>query len=333
MGQAGWVAAALMCGGSLLGTGVVAAEWKPTRPVEFNGAAGAGGGTDIFARSVQAAIQNHKLVDQPILVQNKGGGSGAEAYVSVKGAAGDPHKLVFGTSNLYTLPMVAKVAFKASDFVPVAAMVFDEFILWNKADAPEKDYKSFTAAAKAANGTFKMAGALSKDTDQTLTRLIEKDAGAKFIYIPYKSGSEASVQLTGGHVNSHTNNPSESIGHWKAGMIRAVCVFAKERMAAGPKVTPTQSWADVPTCKEQGSGIEDFKQPRTVTLPPGSPPEAVEYWAGVLKKVTETPEWKDYLEKTAQTGRFMVGAELKSFMDEDEKRTRKLYEEEGWLVN
>src|SRR3712207_7382465 len=39
-------------------------------------------------------------------------------------------------------------------------------------------------------------------------------------YIPYRSGGEASVQLTGGHVQSHTNNPSESIGHWKAGQDR-----------------------------------------------------------------------------------------------------------------
>jgi tripartite-type tricarboxylate transporter receptor subunit TctC len=326
----------LAAAAAALGLGSVAAtaaEWKPTRPIEFNGAAGPGGGTDIFARAVQQAIQNHKLVDQPILVQNKGGGSGAEAFVSVKGSAGDPHKLVFGTSNLYTLPMVAKVAFKPTDFVPVAAMVFDEFILWVKGDAPTKDYKSYTAAAKAANGTFKMAGALSKDTDQTLTRLIEKDTGAKFIYIPYKSGAEASVQLTGGHVHSHTNNPSESIGHWKAGQVLPLCVFSKERMAPGPKVTATQSWADVPTCKEQGAGIEEYRQPRTVALPPGSPPEAVAFWVGVLKKVTETPEWKDYLEKTAQTGRFLAGADLKAFMDEDEVRTRKVYEEEGWLVN
>jgi putative tricarboxylic transport membrane protein len=325
--------AAAICGAAAAcAANVQAAEWKPTRPIEFNGAAGPGGGTDIFARAVQLAIQNHKLVDQPILVQNKGGGSGTEAYLAVKSAAGDPHKLVFGTSNLYTLPMVAKVAFKSTDFVPVAAMVFDEFILWNKGDSPWNDYKSYTAAAKAANGTFKMAGALSKDTDQTLTRLIEKDTGSKFIYIPYKSGSEASVQLTGGHVQSHVNNPSESIGHWKAGQVKALCVFSKERMAAGPKVTATQSWADVPTCKEQGAGIEEYRQPRTVALPPDSPPEAVEYWAGVMKKVTETPEWKDYLEKTAQTARFLAGAELKAFMEEDEQRTRKLYEEEGWLI-
>jgi len=132
------------------------AEWKPTKPVEFLGAAGAGGGTDIFNRTVQSIIQKYNLLDQPILVTPKGGGSGAEAYVYVKSAAGDPHKLVFGTSNLYTLPMVAKVAFKHTEFVPVAAMAFDEFILWNKGDSPYNDYKSFTDAAKAANGTFKM---------------------------------------------------------------------------------------------------------------------------------------------------------------------------------
>lgn len=319
---------------SIIGAAPAAAQdWKPSKPVEFVGAAGAGGGTDIFARAVQLAIQNHKLIDQPILVANKGGGSGAETYVYVKGAAGDGHKLAFGTSNLYTLPMVAKVAFKHTDFVPVAVMVFDEFILWTKGDSPHNDYKSFTAAAKAANGTFKMAGALSKDTDQTLTRYIEKDSGAKLIYIPYRSGGEASVQLTGGHVESHTNNPSESIGHWKAGQVKALCVFSKERMPQGPKVTATQSWGDLPTCKEQGAGIEEYKMPRTVALPPDSPPAAVEFWAGVLKKVTETPEWKDYLERTAQTGRFMAGAEFKAFIDEDEKRTRKVYEEEGWLVN
>ena len=72
--------------------------------------------------------------------------------------------------------------------------------------------------------------------------------------------------------------------------------------------------------------------PRTVALPPGTPKAAVDFWADVLKKVTETPEWKDYLEKTAQTGRY-GGADLKAFIDEDEKRTRKVYEEEGWLVN
>lgn len=327
--------------GALLGAAILAigapagarAEWKPTKPVEFVGSAGAGGGTDIFARTVQGIIQKHNLVDQAVLVTNKGSGSGAEAYVYVKAAVGDAHKLVYGTSNLYMLPMVAKVAFKHTDFVPVAAMVFDEFILWNKGDSPYNDYKAYTEAAKAANGSFKMAGALSKDMDQLLTRYIEKDTGAKFIFIPYKSGGEASVQLTGGHVHSHVNNPSESVGHWRAGQLKALCVFSKERLPQAAKVTESKGWSDIPTCKEQGSGIEEFRMPRTVALPLNSPPEAVEFWAGVFKKVSETPEWKEYLEKTSQTGRYMAGSEFKAFIEEDGKRARKVFEEEGWLVS
>jgi putative tricarboxylic transport membrane protein len=327
--------AILLAGGciGLFGAQAAVAEWKPTKPVEFLGSAGPGGGTDIFNRTVQSIIQKYNLVDQPILVTPKGGGSGAEAYVYVKAAAGDPHKLVYGTSNLYTLPLVAKVAFKHTDFTPVAAMVFDEFILWNKGDSPWNDYKSFTDAAKAANGTFKMAGALSKDTDQTLTRFIEKDTGAKFIYIPFKSGGEASVQLAGGHVMAHTNNPSESVGHWKAGQVKPLCVFSKERLPKGEPVAAGKGWSDIPTCKEQGSGIEEYQMPRTIALPPGVPQEAVDFWAGVFKKVSETPEWKQYLVSTSQTGRYMAGAELKKFIDMDEARTRKMYEEEGWLVN
>ena len=57
------------------------AEWKPTKPVEFLGSAGPGGGTDIFNRTTQSTIQKYNLVDQPSLVTPKGGGSGAAAYV------------------------------------------------------------------------------------------------------------------------------------------------------------------------------------------------------------------------------------------------------------
>ena len=323
--------------GALLGVcwaATAAAQgWQPSKPVEFVGAAGAGGGTDIFARTVQSIVQKYELVKQPVLVSNKGGGSGAETYVYVKGAQGDAHKLAFGTSNLWTMPLVAKVAFKHTDFVPVATMVFDEFLIWTKGDSPYPNTKAFLDAARAANPPFKMAGALSKDMDQTLTRIIEKDAGVKMIYIPYKSGGEASVQLSGGHVEAHTNNPSESIGHWRAGQVKPMCVFSKERLPAGAKVTATQGWSDIPTCREQGLGVDEFRMPRTVALPPGSPPGAEEYWAGILKTVSETPEWAEYLEKTGQTGRYMAGADFKAFIEGDEKRNRAIFQEEGWVVN
>lgn len=86
-------------------------------------------------------------------------------------------------------------------------MAQDEFLLWVKQDAPYKTAGDFLKAAAATE--FKMGGAQSKDTDEVLTRMIEKAAKVKFTYIPFKSGAEAAVQLAGGHIDSHVNNPSE----------------------------------------------------------------------------------------------------------------------------
>jgi putative tricarboxylic transport membrane protein len=319
---------------ALLAAATVAAPsfaWTPTKPIEFVATAGPGGGTDNFARAVQAAIVKNKLVDQPIVVVNKAGGSGAEGYTYVKGMTGDPYHLIFGTSNAWQQPMVSKVAFKATDFTPVAAMVQDEFLLWVKQDGP-KDVKEYLAAMKAKGSAAKMGGAQSKDTDELLTRMMEKAAGLKFIYIPFKSGAEAAVQLAGGHIDSHVNNPSESVGQWKGGTQRPICVFNPQHLPAGPKVTATEGWSDIPTCKEAGLDIALFQQPRTIWLPLKVTPEQTAFYIDLMKKVQATPEWKDYVEKSSQTSVFIAGDDLTKYMKEDSERVHKVAEEQGWLV-
>jgi len=281
---------------------------------------------------VQAAIVKNKLLDQPIVVVNKAGGSGAEGYTYVKGMAGDPYHLVFGTSNAWQQPMVSKVAFKPTDFTPVAAMVQDEFLLWVKQDAPYQNVKDYLAAMKSKNGTAKMGGAQSKDTDELLTRMIEKEAGMKMIYVPFKSGAEAAVQLAGGHVDSHVNNPSESIGQWKGATQRPLCVFNTQHLADGPKITATQNWHDIPTCVEAGLNIPLFQQPRTIWLPLKVTPEQVAFYVDLMKKVQATPEWKDYVEKSSQSSVFLSGKEFTDYMAQDSERVRKVAAEQGWLV-
>ena len=158
---------ALTVAAALLPVVASAADWQPNRPVEFVVASGAGGGTDIFARTVQSIITKYNLMPQPIVVLNKGGGSGAEGFVYVKSATGDPHKMVFGTNNEWMLPMVAKVAWKYDELNPVAAMAFDEFLLWVRPNAPWKTASEYVADAKKRPGEMRMGGSQSKDTDQT----------------------------------------------------------------------------------------------------------------------------------------------------------------------
>ena len=316
---------------ALLGAGAAQADWRPTKPIEFIATAGPGGGTDNLARTVQSIVTKHKLIDQPIVVSNKGGGSGAEGYVYGKSQAGDLYKVIFGTSNAWTQPLVSKVAFNYTDLTPVAALASDEFLLWVKQDAPYKTAKDYVEAAR--KGGFKMGGAQSKDTDETLTQLIEKASDVKITYVPFKSGAEAAVQLAGGHITSNVNNPSESIGQWRGGTQRPLCVFNTQRLPEGPKITKTESWHDIPTCLESGLNVPLFNQPRTVWLPGGVPPDQVAFYVDLLRKVQATPEWKDYVERTSQTSIFLTGDEFKKFIDEDLERNRKVAAEQGWLVS
>jgi len=91
-------------------------------------------------------------------------------------------------------------------------------------------------------------------------------------------------------------------------------------------------WSDIPTCAESGIPIEQYQQPRTVWLPKGAPADAVAYYVGVLEKVRATPEWKTYIERSAQTDRFLTGAAFRGFVESDEQKARKVFQQEGWLV-
>src|SRR6478735_4039229 len=221
-----------------------AQAWEPTKPVEIVVPFSAGGATDQMARSIQGIITKHKLMKQAIIVQNKAGASGAEGLLDVKASKGDPHKIVVSSSGLYTVPLATKLPFNWRDLTPVAMVAQDEFILWVHSDTPYKTAGDYLADVKKTPEKFKMGGTSSKREDHIITSLVEKKAGVKFTYIPYKGGGEAATQLSGKHIDSNVNNPSESIAQWRAGQHRALCLFAPERSSYKEKVTETMAWSD-----------------------------------------------------------------------------------------
>src|SRR5690242_15073777 len=272
--------------------------WEPTKPVEIVVAAGAGGASDQMARMMQAAVQKNKLMKEPMVVSLKGGASGAEALMYMKSSAGDPNKVLIAYSLIYMLPLSAKIPFDWRELTPVSVMALDQFVLWDNTRLPYKSVREFINAAKAANPPFKMGGTGSRREDQVLTVFMEKKTGAKFAYLPYKSGGEAATQLVGNHTQANVNNPSENLEVWRAGQVRALCVFDKERIGYKNKVTDTQSWNDIPTCKESGLDM-DYTMLRAMFLPGKVQPDVVAFYVDLMKKLVQTPEYKDYMEKQA----------------------------------
>ena len=105
----------LMCASAIVLAGgfaaEAAAEWAPTKTVEFIVPAGSGGGADQMARMLQGIIQKHGLMDQSMVVINKSGGAGAEGFLDVKASEGEEHKIIITLSNLFTTPLATGVPF------------------------------------------------------------------------------------------------------------------------------------------------------------------------------------------------------------------------------
>ena len=309
-----------------------AATWQPTKNVEFVVPAGTGGGADQMARLIQGIITKNNLMKTSMVVVNKGGGAGAEGFLDIKNAKGDPHKIVITLSNMFTTPLATGVPFSWKDMTPVSMMALDQFVLWVNADTPYKTASEYIAAVKAAGpNIFKMGGTGSKQEDQIITVGLEKSTGTKFIYVPYKGGGEVAVQLVGGHVDSTVNNPIEAVAQWRAGSLRALCVFDHARMPYKEKVTATQSWYDIPTCKEAGVPT-DYVMLRGIFMPPGVAPDQLAFYVDLLKKVRETPDWKDYMEKGAFNTTTMSGAEFRKWLEGAEAMHKQLMMEAGFLA-
>jgi putative tricarboxylic transport membrane protein len=308
------------------------AAWEPSKTVEFVVPAGTGGGADQMARLIQSIIAKHNLMKQPMVVVNKGGGAGAEGFLDVKGAKGDPHKIIITLSNLFTTPLATGVPFNWKDLTPVRMMALDEFVLWVNAETPYKSAKDYVAAVKSGGpNKFKMGGTGSKQEDQILTAAIEKQTGAKFTYIPFKGGGDVATQLVGKHVDSSVNNPIEAVAQWRAGNLRPLCVFDTQRMPYKTKVTKDMAWGDIPTCKESGLDA-NYLMLRGIFMAGGANAEQVAYYNDVLDKVTKTPEWKKFMEEGAFNTTSLSGKEYSEWVTKNEQLHKTLMKDAGFLA-
>ncbi len=304
-----------------------ARAWEPTKPIEFVIPAGTGGGADQMARLISGVAEKHKLSPQPIIAINKSGGAGAEGFLYVKEKKGEPHTIIITLSNLFTTPLAQGTPFNWRDLTPVARIALDQFILWVNAETPYKTAKEYLAAVKERSGgdnRMKMGGTGSKQEDQIITVQLEQALGVKFSYVPFKGGGEVCVNLVGKHIDSTVNNPIECVSHMKSGTVRPLAVFDTARI-------PDPLWKDVPTVKEALGVDIHYQMLRGVFGPPNMPKEAVDFYVNLLRKVSETPEFKKYLEDGALKPAFLTGAEYAKWVEENEKLHKELMAKGGLL--
>ena len=264
---------------------VMAAEF-PTKPVALIVPWPPGGSTDVSFRVL--AETTSKYLGQPVIIENKAGGSGTVGGATMAATSKpDGYTVSQIPITIFRLPYMMKVTWDPlKDFTYIIHLTGYTFGVVVKADAPWKTWNEFIAYAKANPNKVTYATPGAGTSLHITMETIAMRQGIKWIQVPMKGGGETTPAVLGGHVTA-TADSTGWAPQVDAGQLRLLVTWGNQR---------TKKWPDVPTLKELGYGIVS-NSPFGIAGPKGMDPKVVKILHDAFKKGMEDPAYLKILER------------------------------------
>jgi tripartite-type tricarboxylate transporter receptor subunit TctC len=257
----------------------------PSRPIHLFVGFPPGGGPDIVARILAPKLS--EALGQPVVVENRIGGTGTLAGEAAAKSPPDGHSLLVGHDGLFVInPHLYKQMpidpFK--DLVPVASLVSNGFFLAINPSLPVRNFTEFIDYARRARPPLQYgSGGNGSQHHLTMERLKAR-AGINMIHVPYKGGSPATTATVAGEVSAMMSGTSTA-GQIKVGRLRAIAYTGSQRSRVLP---------DVPTIAEF---YPDFVMVQWYGLfaPAGTPEALIARLRVETNKILMLPDVKEKL--------------------------------------
>ena len=285
----------------------------PSRPITLVVPYGPGGNGDLSARALAEALSHEKLVDQPIVVENRDGAGGIIGTQYVKNAQADGYTLLLARigSQVVAPALDPNTPYKWDDLTPIGLLEIDPYVCVVKAGSPYKTFKELLDAVKANPG--KMSFATSSNMDASVVFPVKAflDVGLPAnaaIKVPYKGGGATVAPVLNGTVDFTCNGIAPYFGGIQGGTLRALVVSTPTRLPELP---------DVPTAAELGlKELEMVSGWNALYGPPGLPRSVVKQWETILAKVKSSPYWLALAKKRGTVPSVLSAAKTHEFAHE-----------------
>ena len=298
------------------------AQPYPSRHVELVSPTGAGGGSDLVARTVADIIAKEKLLPQPVVVQNRPGGGGAVGQTYVAGRRGDPHILLLAAAGLISVPLRTGLDVGIDKFQPLGAIGFDLNSVAVAENSPYRTLKDLLAAARDKPKTISVGITFPGGSAHSMMHRLEKLSGARFNLVSFKSGTESVTAVMGGHIQATAENLGEVMGQVEVKKLRLLGVPSANRIAGLP---------NVPTLKEQGFDIHAGGL-RGFVAPAGIPRDAAKVLEDTLAKVHKSASWREYMARNMYEDVYMNAEDLSKWLASQQVEMTQFLTEMGLAV-
>jgi putative tricarboxylic transport membrane protein len=322
----GW-RARLLCAAvcAMVAVPSLAQDWAPSRAVDFIVPAGPGGALDQAARMMRQVFDNRKTLGQSFVVTDKAGGVGKVAFNTLLQREGDPHILTYATHGYLSNVIGGTLdVLPHRDFTPVAVLLDESVVVAVRADGPYKTIAQVIAQLRQRPDSLSIAVAASvgNHIHVGIAKPL-KAAGVdvrKLTVVAFRSSGDSLTALLGGHVDVVAATTPNVVSLVQAGKIRLLAVSSAERLGG--------TLAEVPTWRESGVNSV-FHSSLGVVGAKGITRAQIAFWERAYRELSETEDWKRYLERNQSIPHFLGAAEAARFYDEEYRSMRSLLTEIG----
>lgn len=307
------ILAAIVSTLALAAAGPAAAQGAFTKPIELIAPATPGGGWDTTARVLAKALQDEKIIAQPITVVNKPGGSGVVGWNYMNTHPGDGHFVAMSSTVIHANRLLGRTTMSVADVTPLAMLTTEWHAVVVGEKSPIKTGKDLMAKLKQDPTSLSIGIGIGVGNDDYMSFMkAAKAAGVDVTKLKrvviFPSGKELMVAVLGGHVDVISTGLSEIVEQHRAGKARIVAISAPKRLEGEDK--------DLPTWNEQGID-GTFGHWRGLFGPTGMSAAQVKAWDEALAKVVKSKTWKDGIAKQGWDDAYMPSAEYKAFLEKE----------------
>lgn len=222
----------------------VQAQSYPSRTITFMVPFGPGSGNDVIARIVAQKVGENW--NQPVVVENRPGASGGIAMELTAKAAPDGHNVVIASTSHIVNQFVSKVRYDViRDFAPVSLTGALPYVIAVTQTSPAKSLNDLVALAKSRPGKLNYA-AVPGGVPHFMGEMLKSARGIDIVMIPYKSTTDAEVDVIAGRVEIWFTTLASALPLAKANRVRVLGVSGAKRSALLPEVA-TMAEAGLPS--------------------------------------------------------------------------------------
>lgn len=284
-----------------------------SKPVEIIAPASPGGGWDTTARVLAKALQEEKILTQPITVVNKPGGSGVVGWNYMNSHAPDGHFVAMSSTVIHANRLLGRSTMTLDDVTPLAMLTTEWHAVVVGANSPIKTGKDLMERLKKDPASLSIGIGIGVGNDDYMSFMkAAKAAGVDVTKLKrvviFPSGKELMVAILGGHVDVISTGLSEIVEQHRAGKARIVAISAPKRLEGED--------ADLPTWNEQGIDGA-FGHWRGLFGPKGMSAGQVKAWDDILSRVVKSKTWKEGIAKNGWDDAYMPSAEYKAFLQKE----------------